>query len=147
MTKRIGGALAPSDEHEPQPAQPEQRYVVEDALWVVPSSNYVDPSPPLETSIFDDPNRLGNAWLLTVSTLKAEARESKEKKRQIEEKARALIEEADRAVVPPNDHQADRSTEVSQPITKAKGEGPDGLFDRLDRLAQAATKRLTLRHG
>ncbi|QGN49229.1 hypothetical protein ACN26Y_25095 [Micromonospora sp. WMMD558] len=144
MMKRTGGALATSDE--PQPAQPEERYVVDDALWVVPSSNYVDPSPPLETSLFDDPNRLGNAWRLTMSTLKAEARESKEQKRQIEEKARALIEEADRAVAPPNEHQPDRPAEVGQPIAEAKGETPDGLMGRLDRLAQA-TRRLTLRHG
>ncbi|MBQ1050814.1 hypothetical protein KBX50_20360 [Micromonospora sp. C51] len=120
--------------------------MVDDALWVVPSSNYVDPSPPLEASLFDDPNRLGDAWRLTLSTLKAEAQESKEQKRQIEEKARALIDEADRAVAPPYDDQPERPAEVSQRIVEAKGKTPDGLIGRLDRLAQA-TGRLTLRHG
>ncbi|WP_141714980.1 hypothetical protein [Micromonospora rhizosphaerae] len=126
---------------EPQSAPPEERYVADDALWVVPSSSYVDPEPPLKTSLFDDPQRLGNAWRQTMSTLQAEARESNERKREIEEKARALIDEANRLVAPPDEDQPDRPAEAGQPIAEAKGHAPGGLINRLDRLAQA-TRRL-----
>lgn len=146
IMERIGGVVTTSDEPEPQPAQPEERYVADDALWVVPSSSYVDPEPPLKTSLFDDPQRLGNAWRLAMSTLKAEASESPEQKRQIQEKARALIDEAKRAVAPPEEDQPDRPAEAGQPIVEAKGQAPGRLIDRLDRLAKT-TRRLALRHG
>lgn len=138
--------MTTSPEPEPQPAQPEERYVADDALWVVPSSSYVDPEPPLKTSLFDDPQRLGNAWRLAMSTLQAEARESAEQKRRIQEKARALIDEANRAVAPPEEDQSDRPGEAGQPIAEAKGQPPGRLINHLDRLAQTS-RRLAFRHG
>ncbi|WP_157746253.1 hypothetical protein [Micromonospora inositola] len=135
--------MTTSPEPERQQAQPEERYVADDALWVVPSSSYVDPEPPLKTSLFDDPQRLGNAWRLAMSTLQAEARESPEQKRLIEEKARALIDEANLAVAPPDDPQPDGPAEAGQPAAEARGEAARGIIGRFDR----ATRRLVLGHS
>ncbi|WP_130332395.1 hypothetical protein [Micromonospora kangleipakensis] len=134
-----------SDKPEPSAEQPEERYVVDDALWVVPSSNYVDSGPPLEKSLFDDPQRLNKAWHLAITTLQAEARESVEKKQQIEEQARTYIDEADRAVAPVSDPQPDLSGEAGQPIAEAKGESAVAVVRRLDRLFRA-TRRVVPGH-
>ncbi|MFC4018843.1 hypothetical protein ACFOW4_12950 [Micromonospora sp. GCM10011542] len=140
--------MATPDKPEPEPEpQPEDRYLVDDAVWVLPSSNYVDPGPPLETSLFDDPQRLDRAWSLTMSTLRAEARESDQQRRQVENRARALIDEANRSVAPPDDHEAERQAGAAAPIPEPKGEPRAGLTDRVDRLAQATRRFARLRHG
>ncbi|NES30831.1 hypothetical protein GCE86_31215 [Micromonospora terminaliae] len=132
----------PAEKPQPPEEQPEDRYVVDDALWVVPSGSYVDSGPPLEGSLFDDPQRLNRAWHLTMETLRSEARESEEKKQQIEEQARTFIDEAERAAAP--DGQAEKPADGRQPETR--GESVAGLIARLERLVRA-TRKPAVRHS
>jgi hypothetical protein len=132
----------------PEPdGQSEDRYLVDDAVWVLPSSSYVDPGPPLETSLFDDPQRLNRAWSLTMSTLRAEAQESPQQRRQVEDRARALIDEANLSVTPSGDRDAGGSVEAPVPIAEPKDRRRAGFVDRADRLAQATLRVARLRHS
>ncbi|MBQ0900432.1 hypothetical protein [Micromonospora sp. U21] len=120
---------------------------MDDAVWVLPSSSYVDPGPPLETSLFDDPQRLNRAWSLTMSTLRAEAQESPQQRRQVEDRARALIDEANLSVTPSGDRDAGGSVEAPVPIAEPKDRRRAGFVDRADRLAQATLRVARLRHS
>jgi len=127
--------------------QPEDRYLVDDAVWVLPSSSYVDPGPPLETSLFDDPQRLNRAWSLTMSTLRAEARESPQQRQQVGDRARALIDEANLSVTPSGDRDAGASVEAPVPVAEPKDGPRTGFADRVDRLAQATLRLARPRHS
>ena len=126
----------PEEKSQPSGEPAEDRYVVDDALWVVPSGSYVDSGPPLEESLFDDPERLNRAWRLTMDTLQSEAQESEIKKQQIEEQARTYIDEAERAAGP--DRQSCKPANGVQP--EVRGESVVGLIGRIERLARAARK-------
>ncbi|MET9298694.1 hypothetical protein ABZX66_05150 [Micromonospora aurantiaca] len=152
---RTGVKMDPS--HEPEPnedspgdgeqadrvGQPE-KYVVDDALWVVPSSNYIDPGPPLETSLFDDRGRLDDAWRLAIDSLQAEADESEERRKEMETKAQKLIDEAERSAQDFVDRRLKRPTSD----TEAAPPGITGHPVRagVGRVAKI-TRRLVLRHG
>ncbi|MGC5384397.1 hypothetical protein ACPXCJ_07890 [Micromonospora chalcea] len=155
MTRRTGVDVDPSHESTtgtdnpdadvpPKPVQPPERYVVDDALWVIPSSNYVDPGPPLETSLFDDRNRLDDAWRLAMRTLQAETEESDERRQEIAKEAQKLIDEAERSALSamrqPPDHSAQDAPILSPTVVTAPIRG------RIDRMVRA-TRRLVLRHG
>ncbi|MFE9691534.1 hypothetical protein [Micromonospora sp. NPDC005806] len=126
----------------PSAGEPEERYVADDALWVVPSGNYVDSGPALEESLFDDPERLDRAWEITMETLRAEAEEPPERKQQIEEQARTFIDEAERAVEP-LDEQFDRPGDAGQPLAEVAGERGIGLLGRVDHLVRSARRTLS----
>ncbi len=51
------------------PTREEGTAPYEGAVYVVPAIEYVDTSPPLETSLFDDPERLRTLMRLTVKTI------------------------------------------------------------------------------
>ncbi|RLP88613.1 hypothetical protein EAD89_16375 [Micromonospora sp. BL4] len=120
---------------------------MDDAVWVLPSSSYVDPGPPLETSLFDDPQRLNRAWSLTMSTLRAEALESPQQRRQVGDRAQALIDEANLSVTPSGDRESGHPVETASPIAEAKGGPRTGFADRVDRLAQATLRAARPRHS
>ncbi|MCT2276164.1 hypothetical protein M3G91_00890 [Micromonospora chalcea] len=123
--------------------QPE-KYVVDDALWVVPSSNYIDPEPPLETSLFDDRGRLDDAWRLAIDSLQAEADEPEERRKEMEKKAQKLIDEAERSA----QELVHRRLKHLTSDTEAAPPGIAGhpVWAGVGRMAKV-TRRLVLRHG
>lgn len=115
----------------------EQGYIPEyvaqrDATWVVKASPPVDIGPPPETSLFDDLDRLGQAWNLTVRTMEADAdkgspeREAAlERARETSRELREYLEEAQGDAAPSEEMKTRRRV----PPTPAKF--VDGLLGSL----------------
>lgn len=62
-----------------------------DAYWQVPRFDYVDTSPPLTTSLFDDPEKLDATWRAAVESLRAQQDEPPEVTAAIIAGAEALL--------------------------------------------------------
>lgn len=54
-----------------------------DAYWTYRSIDYVHPGPPLETSLFDDPQRLKDSWTRALATMRAQAELPQEEQERI----------------------------------------------------------------
>lgn len=44
-----------------------------DAYWTYRATEYIRPGPPLETSLFDNPQRLQESWDRALETMRAQA--------------------------------------------------------------------------
>jgi hypothetical protein len=60
-----GAGTAPPDDHL-------QEQPIRDAMWIVARSEYVDSEPPMQTSLYDDPERLRRALDLAATSLREE---------------------------------------------------------------------------
>lgn len=49
------------------------RYVIKDAVWVVPSTEYIDPRPCPTGSLFDNPDLLKRSWDATLQSFRDDA--------------------------------------------------------------------------
>lgn len=62
-----------------------------DAYWRIEPAEYVNPGPPLDTSLFDDPARLRRAWAAALERIRAQAAMAPVQRAEVLRRAEELI--------------------------------------------------------